>query len=46
MEIMALIAEQPPITLPRGYLRLRPLRPGSFSVWNIQSERGLPMANR
>ena len=46
MEIMALMAEQPPITLPRGYFRLRPFSPGSFSVSNIQSERGLPMAKR
>jgi hypothetical protein len=41
-----MMAEQPPITLPRGYFRLRPLSPGSFSVSNIQSERGLPMAKR
>ncbi len=46
MEIMALMAEEPPITLPRGYLSDLPFRPVSFSVSNIQSERGLPMANR
>ena len=46
MEIMALIAEQPPTTLPRGYFSDRPFSPGSGSVTYIQSERGFPMANR
>jgi hypothetical protein len=41
---MALIAEEPPTILPRGYFSDRPLRPASLSVSNIQSERGLPMA--
>jgi hypothetical protein len=43
---MALIAEEPPITLPRGYFSERPFSPGSASVSNIQSARGLPMAKR
>ena len=46
MEIMALMADEPPITLPRGYFSARPFSPGSGSVSNIQSARGLPMANR
>jgi hypothetical protein len=43
---MALIADEPPITLPRGYASERPLSPISGAVVNIQSQRGLPIAKR